>query len=62
MALRKYFEFVRFEQTVFALPFALSSMAVATRETRGWPGSRTFLLILAAMACAAVSRALQPFY
>jgi 4-hydroxybenzoate polyprenyltransferase len=48
----KYFEFVRFEHTVFALPFALSSMAVAAKETRGWPGWRTFLLILAAMVCA----------
>jgi 4-hydroxybenzoate polyprenyltransferase len=48
----KYFEFVRFEHTVFALPFALSSMAVAARQARGWPGWRTFLLILAAMVCA----------
>jgi len=49
---RKYFEFVRFEHTVFALPFALSSMAVAAKDTRGWPGERTFVLILAAMVCA----------
>ncbi len=49
---RKYFEFVRFEHTVFALPFALAAMAVAARETHGWPGWRTFLLILAAMVCA----------
>ncbi len=44
---RKYFDFVRFEHTVFALPFALAAMVVA-----GWPGWRTFLLILAAMVCA----------
>jgi len=50
--IRKYLEFVRFEHTVFALPFALASMAVAARETHGWPGWRTFLLILAAMVCA----------
>jgi len=50
--MRKYFDFVRFEHTVFGLPFALSSMAVAARDTRGWPGERTFLLILAAMVCA----------
>ena len=37
---------------MFALPFALAAMAVAARETRGWPGARTFLLILAAMVCA----------
>lgn len=48
----KYFEFVRFSHTVFALPFALASMVVAARANRGWPGWRTFLLILAAMVCA----------
>ena len=45
--MRKYFEFVRFSHTVFALPFALAAMVVA-----GWPGWRTFLLILMAMVCA----------
>jgi len=44
--MRKYFEFVRFSHTVFALPFALAAMVVA-----GWPGWRTFLLVLAAMVC-----------
>ena len=52
VSLRKYFEFVRFSHTAFALPFALASMAVAARADRGWPGARTFLLILAAMVCA----------
>src|SRR5579862_647372 len=52
MPLRKYFEFVRFSHTVFALPFALASMVVAANANRGWPGWRTFLLILAAMVCA----------
>jgi 4-hydroxybenzoate polyprenyltransferase len=47
VAIRKYFEFVRFSHTVFALPFALASMFVA-----GWPGWNIFLLILAAMVCA----------
>ena len=51
-AVRKYFEFVRFSHTVFALPFALASMVVAARANRGWPGWRTFLLILASMVCA----------
>ena len=50
--IRKYFEFVRFEHTVFALPFALASMCVASAATRGWPGWRVFLLILGAMVCA----------
>ena len=50
--LRLWAEFVTFSHTVFALPFALAAMAVAARDTRGWPGWRTFLLILAAMVSA----------
>ena len=52
VSLRKYLEFVRFSHTLFALPFALASMVVAAEAERGWPGWRTFLLILAAMVCA----------
>jgi 4-hydroxybenzoate polyprenyltransferase len=51
-ALRRWGGFVQFSHTVFALPFALASMAVAARDQRGWPGARVFLLILAAMTCA----------
>jgi 4-hydroxybenzoate polyprenyltransferase len=47
--LRRWGGFVRFSHTVFALPFALASMAVAARDQRGWPGAKVFLLILAAM-------------
>jgi 4-hydroxybenzoate polyprenyltransferase len=47
--LRKLAEFVKLSHTVFALPFALASMAVAARDHHGWPGWRKFLLILAAM-------------
>jgi len=50
--LRLWAEFVTFSHTVFALPFALAAMAVAARDTRGWPGWRTFLLILLAMVSA----------
>ncbi|MEK7706583.1 MAG: 4-hydroxybenzoate octaprenyltransferase [Verrucomicrobiota bacterium] len=50
--LQKWGGFVRFSHTVFALPFALAAMCVAARDNRGWPGWRTFGLILAAMACA----------
>lgn len=50
--LRKWAEFVKFSHTIFALPFALASMAIAARENRGWPGLVKFLLILAAMVCA----------
>ena len=49
---RKYLSFVRFSHTVFALPFALASLVVASRETGGWPGWRMTLLILAALVCA----------
>jgi 4-hydroxybenzoate polyprenyltransferase len=48
----KWGAFVKFSHTIFALPFALASMVVAARAQSGWPGLRTFLLILAAMVCA----------
>src|SRR5205085_8514226 len=44
--------FVKFSHTIFALPFAMAAMVVAAREQRGWPGWRTFALVLAAMVCA----------
>lgn len=47
-----WLEFVKFSHTIFALPFALASMALAARDNRGWPGLRIFLLIIAAMVCA----------
>ena len=50
--IQKWGGFVRFSHTVFALPFALAAMVVAARDNRGWPGWRTFGLILAAMVCA----------
>ena len=50
--IKKWASFVRFPHTVFALPFALAAMAVAARDNRGWPGWKTFGLILAAMVCA----------
>ena len=50
--LRKWAEFVKLSHTVFALPFALAAMVVAARNTRGWPGWRTFGLIVLAMVCA----------
>lgn len=51
-AVRRFGSFIKLSHTVFALPFALASMALAARDDRGWPGWRTFLLILAAMVCA----------
>lgn len=51
-AIQKWAGFVKLSHTIFALPFALASMVVAARENRGWPGWKTFLLILAAMVSA----------
>jgi 4-hydroxybenzoate polyprenyltransferase len=50
--LKKWGEFVKFSHTLFALPFALASMAIAARNDQGWPGWRVFLLILMAMVSA----------
>lgn len=47
-----WLEFVKFSHTIFALPFALASMALAARDNHGWPGLQKFLLILGAMVCA----------
>lgn len=52
---RQWAGFVKFSHTVFAMPFALASMAIAARESRGWPGLKNFLLILVAMVCARTS-------
>ena len=48
----KWGEFVKLSHTVFAMPFAIASMALAAKETRGWPGWKLFLLILGAVATA----------
>jgi len=53
--IQKWGSFVRFSHTIFALPFALAAMCVAARDNRGWPGWKTFGLILAAMVCARTS-------
>lgn len=50
--IKKWGGFVRFSHTIFALPFALASMAVAARDQNGWPGWKIFGLILAAMVSA----------
>ena len=46
---RDYLDLVKFEHTIFALPFAYSGMLLAAG---GWPGWRTFVLITLAMASA----------
>lgn len=52
LKIKSWGEFVKFSHTIFALPFALAAMVVAARTQRGWPGWRTFGLILSAMICA----------
>jgi 4-hydroxybenzoate polyprenyltransferase len=49
--LRLWGELVKFSHTVFALPFALAAMVIASRDfdPPGWPGWRVFGLIVAAM-------------
>jgi 4-hydroxybenzoate polyprenyltransferase len=45
--LRLYLDAIKFEHTIFALPFAFLGMVLAQD---GWPGWRTFLWITVAMA------------
>ena len=45
--IRKYFELVKFEHSIFALPFALCGMLFATPN--GWPEAQTFLWVLISM-------------
>src|SRR6267142_4421319 len=52
LAIKRWAGFIKLSHTVFALPFALAGMAVAARDRLGWPGWRTFGLIVAAMVCA----------
>ena len=47
MRLRLYLDAIKFEHTIFALPFAFLGMVLAQD---GWPGWRTFLWITVAMA------------
>ena len=45
--IKEYFELIKFEHTVFALPFALSGMLLASPE--GFPPAITFVWVLLAM-------------
>jgi 4-hydroxybenzoate polyprenyltransferase len=46
---RSFLELIKFEHTIFALPFAYLGMLLAAG---GWPGLRTFVWITVAMAAA----------
>lgn len=51
--MRSVFEMIKFEHSVFALPFALTGALLAARAThRGWPTLRQFLWIIVAMVAA----------
>lgn len=45
--IKEYFELIKFEHTIFALPFALSGMLLAKHGS--WPSLATFVYVLLAM-------------
>ena len=51
---KTYLDLVKFEHTVFALPFAYAGMLLASLQTRGtgWPGWHTLIWVTVAMAAA----------
>ena len=51
--IRTVLEMIKFEHSIFALPFALTGALLAARATRhGWPSLRQVLWIIAAMVAA----------
>ncbi|HEV8191594.1 MAG TPA: UbiA-like polyprenyltransferase [Ktedonobacterales bacterium] len=48
--LRVFLEAIKFEHTIFALPFAYLGMVLAARNQHGWPGLDTLIWITLAMA------------
>ena len=51
--LKTVLEMIKFEHSVFALPFALTGALLAARATRhGWPSLRQILWIVVAMVAA----------
>src|SRR5690348_15143583 len=51
--IRTVLEMIKFEHSVFALPFALTGALLAARFTgHGWPNWRQFLWIIVAMVAA----------
>ncbi|ACO44952.1 menaquinone biosynthesis prenyltransferase MqnP [Deinococcus deserti] len=52
--LKTYLDLVKFEHTVFALPFAYAGMLLASMQSNGtgWPGWHTLLWVTLAMAAA----------
>ena len=52
--MKTYLDLVKFEHTVFALPFAYAGMFLASMQVRGtgWPGWHSLLWVTVAMAAA----------
>jgi len=51
--IRVFFDLVKFEHTIFALPFAYLGMALASSmAANGWPGWNKFIWVTVAMAAA----------
>ena len=48
--LRVFLEAIKFEHTIFALPFAYLGMVLAARDHNGWPGLDKLIWITLAMA------------
>jgi 4-hydroxybenzoate polyprenyltransferase len=48
--LRVFLEAIKFEHTIFALPFAYLGMVLAARDQHGWPGLDKLIWITVAMA------------
>jgi 4-hydroxybenzoate polyprenyltransferase len=48
--LRVFLEAIKFEHTIFALPFAYLGMVLAARDQHGWPGLDKLIWITLAMA------------
>src|SRR5215813_12516465 len=50
--IRTVLEMIKFEHSVFALPFALTGALLAARFSHGWPTLRQILWIIVAMVSA----------
>jgi len=57
---RIFLEAIKFEHTIFALPFAYLGMALAARENNGWPGwDKLFWITLAMVGARTVAMSLN---
>ena len=56
---KTFLDLVKFEHTVFALPFAYAGMLLASMQVNGtgWPGWHVLVWVTVAMAAAQIGRA-----